>query len=316
MRSNGVENSFHQKPNSITPMPPDLEYRNIPEQFLGRSGNNLEQSSCDHDTEQSHQDRNHRDVDLARLREFTRFVVNELSDPLTAISSYTEMCREALYQKNVGRQTPHEQPTGSSRSLEELLELIAFNSGRLRNLLTSFQRPLNEAVGSWAVVHVDEVISAALAGLAKDLHDQDIAVEIQRSPPRAPILADPVQLDRLVSGILRHSIENVSREEPGGKTRLLTISFRKDTDSHGGGSGIDVRFIDSGPEYPKNITRPFFDHETNEVKLEMAALRTIMERHGGTLDIEHTSAEKTGVRARFPICKVAPAKLAELQKRI
>ena len=297
-------------------MPPDFEYINIPEQVLWRSENNLEQSSWYHDTEQNQQDRNHRDVDVARLREFTRFVVNELSDPLTAISSYTEMCREVLSQENVGRQAPQEQLTGSSRSLEELLELIAFNSSRLRNLLTSFQRPLNEAAGSWTIVHVEEVISAALAGLAKDLHNQDIAVEIQRSPPRAPILADPVQLDRLVSGILRHSIENVTREKRGRKNRLLTISFRKDTDSYGGGNGIDVQFINSGPEYPENITRPFFDHETNEVKLEMAALRTIMERHGGTLDIEHTSAEKTGVRIRFPICKVAPAKLAELQKRV
>ena len=297
-------------------MPPDFEYINIPEQVLWRSENNLEQSSWYHDTEQNQQDRNHRDVDVARLREFTRFVVNELSDPLTAISSYTEMCREVLSQENVGRQAPQEQSTGSSRSLEELLELIAFNSSRLRNLLTSFQRPLNEAAGSWTIVHVEEVISAALAGLAKDLHNQDIAVEIQRSPPRAPILADPVQLDRLVSGILRHSIENVTREKRGRKNRLLTISFRKDTDSYGGGNGIDVQFINSGPEYPENITRPFFDHETNEVKLEMAALRTIMERHGGTLDIEHTSAEKTGVRIRFPICKVAPAKLAELQKRV
>ena len=297
-------------------MPPDFEYINIPEQVLWRSENNLEQSSWYHDTEQNQQDRNHRDVDVARLREFTRFVVNELSDPLTAISSYTEMCREVLSQENVGRQAPQEQLTGSSRSLEELLELIAFNSSRLRNLLTSFQRPLNEAAGSWTIVHVEEVISAALAGLAKDLHNQDIAVEIQRSPPRAPILADPVQLDRLVSGILRHSIENVTREKRGRKNRLLTISFRKDTDSYGGGNGIDVQFINSGPEYPENITRPFFDHETNEVKLEMAALRTIMERHGGTLDIEHTSAEKTGVRIRFPICKVAPAKLAELQKGV
>jgi signal transduction histidine kinase len=297
-------------------MPPDFEYRNISDQFLWRSGNNLEQSSWHHDTEQSRQDKNHRDVDVARLREFTRFVINELSDPLTAISSYTEMCRDVLSQRKVGRQVSPQQSTGSSRSLEELLELIAFNSSRLRSLLTSFQRPLNEASGSWTIVHVDEVISAALAGLTKTLHDQGISVEIQRSPPRAPILADPVQLGQLVSRILRHSIENVTRGEHSEKTRLLTISFRKDTDLHGGANGIDVRFIDSGPEYPENITRPFLDHETNEVKLEMAALRTIMERHGGTLDIEHTSAEKTGVRIRFPICKVAPAKLAELQKRV
>ena len=297
-------------------MPPDFEYRNIPDRFLWRSGNNLKQSCWHHDTEQGRQDKDQRDVDLARLREFTRFVVNELSDPLTAISSYTEMCREVLSQKNVGRQTPQDQSTGSARSLEELLELIAFNSSRLRNLLTSFQGPLSETGGSWEVVHVDDVISAALAGLAKDLHDQSITVEIQRSPPRAPILADPVQLGQLVSRILRHSIENVTREQHSGKNRLLTISFSKDTDPHGGANGIDVWFIDSGPEYPENITRPFFDHETNEVKLEMAALCTIMERHGGTLDIEHSNVEKTGVRIRFPICKVAPAKLAELQKRV
>jgi len=47
----------------------------------------------------------------------------------------------------------------------------------------------------------------------------------------------------------------------------------------------------------------------------MAAWRTVMEQQGGTLDIEHTISGETGLRLRFPICKVAPAKLAELQGR-
>ena len=264
-----------------------------------------------------HQENDQNDVDMARLREFSRFLMNELSDPLTAISSYTEMCRDMLAETKLhGKdKVVQESSKVGSRSLEELLELIAFNSGRLRDLLTSFQKPLNEIGGSWDVVHVDELIFAALANLAKDLDDNGITVKIQRSPPRAPILADPIQLGRLLSAMLRNSVQNVTRAESSGKPRRLTISFKKDTDATGGGNGIEVRFVDSGPDYPDNITRPFFDYETNEVRLEMAAWRTVMEQQGGTLDIEHTSSGETGLRLRFPICKVAPAKLAELQGR-
>ena len=261
------------------------------------------------------QENDQKDVDMARFREFSRFVMNELSDPLTAISSYTEMCRDMLAERKLHDKVVQESSKAGSRSFEELLELIAFNSGRLRDLLTSFQKPLNEIGSSWDVVHVDELIFAALANLAKDLDDNGVTVEIQRSPPRAPILADPNQLGRLLSVMLKSSVQNATRVEGGGKPRRLTISFKKDTDATGGGNGIEVRFVDSGPDYPDNITRPFFDYETNEVRLEMAAWRTVMEQQGGTLDIEHTSSGETGLRLRFPICKVAPAKLAELQGR-
>ena len=261
------------------------------------------------------QENDQNDVDMARFREFSRFLMNELSDPLTAISSYTEMCRDMLAETKLHDKVVQESLKVGSRSFEELLELIAFNSGRLRDLLTSFKKPLNEIGGSWDVVHVDELIFAALANLATDLDDNGVTVEIQRRPPRAPILADPIQLGRLLSAVLTNSVQNVTRVESGGKPRRLTISFKKETDATGGGNGIEVRFVDSGPDYPDNITRPFFDYETNEVRLEMAAWRTIMEQQGGTLDIEHTSSGETGLRLRFPICKVAPAKLAELQGR-
>ena len=261
------------------------------------------------------QENDQKDVDMARFREFSRFLMNELSDPLTAISSYTEMCRDMLAETKLHDKVVQESSKVGSRSFEELLELIAFNSGRLRDLLTSFQKPLNEIGSSWDVVHVDELIFAALANLAKDLDDNGVTVEIQRSPPRAPILADPNQLGRLLSVMLKSSVQNATRVEGGGKPRRLTISFKKDTDATRGGNGIEVRFVDSGPDYPDNITRPVFDYETNEVRLEMAAWRTVMEQQGGTLDIEHTSSGETGLRLRFPICKVAPAKLAELQGR-
>ena len=261
------------------------------------------------------QENDQNDVDMARFREFSRFLMNELSDPLTAISSYTEMCRDLLAETKLHDKVVQGSSKVGSRSFEELLELIAFNSGRLRDLLTSFQKPLNEIGGGWDVVHVDELIFAALANLAKDLDDNGITVEIQRSPPRAPILADPIQLGRLLSAMLRNSVQNVTRADGGGKPRRLTISFKKDRDATGGGNGIEVRFVDSGPDYPDNITRPFFDYETNEVRVEMATWRTVMEQQGGTLDIEHTSSGETGLRLRFPICKVAPAKLAELQGR-
>ena len=261
------------------------------------------------------QENDQNDVDMARFREFSRFLINELSDPLTAISSYTEMCRDMLAETKLHDKFGQGSSKVGSRSFEELLELIAFNSGRLRDLLTSFQKPLNEAGGGWNVVHVDELIFDALANLARDLDDNGIAVEIQRNPPRAPVLADPIQLGRLLSAMLRNSVQNVTRADGGGKARRLTISFKKDTDATGGGNGIEVRFVDSGPDYPDNITRPVFDYETNEVRLQMAAWRTVMEQQGGTLDIEHTSSGETGLRLRFPICKVAPAKLAELQGR-
>jgi len=251
---------------------------------------------------------------MARLREFSRFMTNELSNPLTAITSYTEMCRELVSCQDYGKQTDSQVQLVGKVYLEELLDLISFNADRLGQLLNSFQKPIFSNESKWQITHVDEVVSETARALSTELYQKRINLEIQQRPPRAPILADPAQLGQAVLAIIENSIQNVTRAKSYHQKRVVKISYKQVMDTQGRAKAIEIEFSDSGPSYSNNAIRPFIDSETNMIVVELSTACTIIERHGGILGVNNVEPGVTAVHCSLPICKVSPEKLAELRQ--
>ncbi len=253
--------------------------------------------------------------DVTLLREFSRFVTNELSNPLTAISSYTEMCQEILTAGYIDRTHENKHADNASGvSLKELLQLISDNTDRLSELLVSLQKSLDRSETKTQIIHVEDVVREVAASLSKECFDAGVTVDIEEHPPRAPVLVDPVRLGQVFTSTMKNSINNMIKHNPHRKRRCLNIYFNKVTDSQGHGKAIVVNFRDSGPRYSSRIIRPFIDYETNEVMVEMSAARTVMESFGGDLDITTADKGVTEIQCLLPICKVLPEKFAELKK--
>ena len=251
---------------------------------------------------------------MARLRELSRFMTNELSNPLTAITSYTEMCRELVSCQDYDKRTDAQVPSVEKVYLEELLDLISFNADRLGQLLNSFQKPIFSNESKWQITHVDEVVSETARVLSRELYQKRINLEIQQRPPRVPILADPAQLGQAVLAIMENCIQNVARVKSYHHKRIVKISYKQVMDAQGGAKAIEIGFSDSGPSYSNNAIRPFIDSETNMIVVELSTARTIIEHHGGILGIDNTDHGITSVHCSLPICKVSPKKLAELRE--
>jgi two-component system sensor kinase FixL len=131
---------------------------------------------------------------------------------------------------------------------------------------------------------VEEASALALVG-AKD---QGVRVRFQFDPTVDLVLADKVQIQQVLLNLLRNAVEAMessSRRElivstASGKDGMITISVA-DT-----GSGI-------APEVMSQLFQPFVTNKRHGMGVGLSISRTIIEAHGGQIDVEPNPAGGT-----------------------
>lgn len=143
---------------------------------------------------------------------------------------------------------------------------------------------------------VQDVIGAVLHGLGPAL--AGFAVVAELPPDLPPVLADEVQLERVVTNLL----ENAAEWTPAG--RRITIGARA------GEHELEVVVANDGPTIPPadldQIFDKFWTRRRGGSGLGLAICRRIVEAHGGAIHVENLA---TGPRFRFtlPLAEVPVA---------
>jgi len=121
--------------------------------------------------------------------------------------------------------------------------------------------------------------------------------------PTSPLLfCFPGDFNQVILNLVVNAAHAISDKYKGtGKKGLLTVSTSSDADS------LTIRVSDTGtgipPENTSRIFDPFFT--TKEVGKGtgqgLAIVHSVVERHGGTIDLESTPGEGTSFILRFPL---------------
>jgi signal transduction histidine kinase len=209
-----------------------------------------------------------RAAQLASVGELAAGIAHEIKNPLAGASSGIDMLEREL-------------PRSSSS--ESLLRQIRTQLRRiesaLRDLL-SYARPKQPTVG-WAVPRqlVERVVTlvgpqAEAAGLSIE---QDTARETKR------VRVDP---ELLTQALVNLSLNGIQAMPAGG---VLTFGVEPMNDE------IRITVSDTGTGIPEDamneIFRPFFTTKHRGTGLGLAITRSIVERHGGRLEVESTPGQ-------------------------
>ncbi|XVU27684.1 ATP-binding protein [Actinoplanes sp. CA-054009] len=252
--------------------------------------------------ERAEEMRRNEELVVARLHEidtvktdFMSTVSHELRTPLTSISGYVELMRDA-------------EPGQLSASQERMLDVIARNARRLRDLIEdiltlsriesgdfrTLRGPLDLAeVVLRAVATVEPTAAKAFVGLHADV----------RGP--VPVRGDSAQLDRVLDNLLSNAVKFTPPEgtvtvtvERRGEHALLVIA---DT-----GMGI--------PEDEREALFGRFFRASNAIRqavpgtgLGLAIVHTILGNHEGTIDVRSTENVGTTVTVKLPADELVPA---------
>jgi len=129
---------------------------------------------------------------------------------------------------------------------------------------------------------------------------------VAKIDPRARILADPEQLNRILVNLLRNAREAIVAKPGGDGHGQIEVSFeRRDADSL-------VRIADTGPGVPERVRERLFQPFSGTTRqggagLGLAISRELAHGHGGDLVLASTGPEGTVFELTLPNAANGPA---------
>ena len=231
------------------------------------------------------QDQLVRSEKLSSLGRLSASIAHEINNPLAGILTFAKL---------MVRMLEHGVPDeGGRRTLVKNLQLVQRETERctaiVRNLLDfARERPL-----SVKDVELNVVVEEALQLLANPIQLNDLRLE-KALGVLPPVRADFGQLRQACVNVIMNACEALPR---GGHLFVSTRLVE-------GGSFVEVAFQDDGPGIPADklprIFDPFFTTKEKGTGLGLSVVYGIVERHGGTIDIQSEKGKGTRVAIRIP----------------
>jgi signal transduction histidine kinase len=127
---------------------------------------------------------------------------------------------------------------------------------------------------------VNELVRETMSLLDREMAAQNVSLQVELGQPLPPILADRVQIQRVLINLLRNAIESVGSDRRG--SRLIGIRSASLNNRN-----VLVEVSDSGVgntrEKIDHVFEPFFTSNPTGTGLGLPLSRTIVEEHGGSL---------------------------------
>jgi len=229
------------------------------------------------------------ELDTAKT-DFMSTVSHELRTPLTSIAGYLELLRDT----DAGELSDPQQ---------RMLEVIARNTRRLRELIEDMLILSKIESGAFRIskteVDAAALVENALAAIAPAAAKASVGLHTEAYGP-LPLQADPAQLDRVLMNLLTNAVKFTPPEG------TVTVTARRDGDDH-----VVIAVADTGmgiPEAEQQALFARFFRASNAIHqaipgtgLGLAIVRTIVDNHGGTIEVRSQEKVGTTVTVRLPV---------------
>jgi CheY-like chemotaxis protein len=204
---------------------------------------------------------------------------HQLSNPLAAILGYAEL----LLRRNLDPE------------IRPMLEHIHGQAERCKQLLQSLNAMVRRPSQGFFPVDVHQMIEEALSSRRAELSAHGIEVLVRTQEGPLVVTADALGLQE----VLRHLLDNAEQaleSHPGKRTICIGTGLNE-------GRAL-IRIEDTGPgikpDVLPRIFEPFFTtSKDNRIGLGLTLCHSILQQHGGTIEVDSTEGEGTRVLLYF-----------------
>lgn len=221
------------------------------------------------------------------MGEMATGLAHEINSPLAAIVTYTQGCIRRLNGPNINVEELRKALGEVSSQAHRAGEIIR----RLRAFLRK-EKPQNTSV------HINNVIRNAIGVLQTELRNTSVQVRTELADGIPPVQADPIQLEQVAINLIHNAIDAVRS-----CTKLpneVVVATRFDSTQH-----VIIEVADDGPgilpEYRDRIFEPFFTTKETGLGMGLPISRSIIEAHGGGMEIISWRESGTMIRITLPV---------------
>ncbi len=229
---------------------------------------------------------------MASLGKLSATVAHELNNPISSMLTYARLVeRELAAHPELPAET-REELAGYLRFLQQECSRCG---GIVQNLLL-FARRTGD--GAMAPTDLNEVVERSLMLVRHHLEMSDVHLYCEMLKGDPTMIADAGQVEQALVALMVNAVEAMTADgHRGGELEVLLSSDAQ---------AVEVTIRDTGvgipPEVQGRIFEPFFSTKNAEsgVGLGLAVVYGIVQRHGGTIEVDSAPGRGTTFRLRLP----------------
>ena len=233
-------------------------------------------------------ERSHR---LMGIEAATAAMAHEIKQPLTVIASSGEAALTWIERMK--------QKSSPLNRIAECLNSIVDASHRADEIITTIRGLFNRVTPDQRTIqHINDIILETLSLVQHDLQVSRISVTTKFGDDLPPIRVDRIQMQQVILNLFKNAIEAMNSSPNDKKHLRVMTGLNRPSD-------LSVLIQDTGPgidtEDRERIFDPFFTTKVTGSGLGLSICRTIIESHGGTLQLIETNSRGSIFEIVFPI---------------
>lgn len=222
------------------------------------------------------------------MTEMASALAHELNQPLTVISTYTQLCLQYLELDNYNNLDVMQGISEAVQQAERAGKIIH----RIKNLMRKRKLELES-------VNIDEFLQEILMLIRPEINDFKVDIQLKLESFLRPIAVDKIQLQQVILNLLRNSIEAMR----DAKTVFPCITVQIKIEAQ---ESLIIQIIDTGPGISEDlvdkILEPYFTTKPYGMGMGLAICRTIVQAHGGELSLGNSAnGEGTCIQLTLPV---------------
>jgi len=225
---------------------------------------------------------------LNTMGEMASGFAHELNQPLAAIVNYARGCIRRI-----------EKQQCDSAMILETLEQVTGQATRAGEVIKRIRTFVRKDEPERTRADINTVIKESLAFMKDDAERQKIKIELNLQPALPYVIIDHIQVEQVILNLLRNAFEAMS-ENPAA---AHCLNIRTGVSEEG---KICVTVIDTGPgilQKEESMFNPFVTSKANGLGLGLSISRSIVEAHGGRLNIARENGPGAALTFTLPIAE-------------
>jgi len=217
--------------------------------------------------------------------ELAATISHELRQPHAAIRANAEACALLLAK-----------PTADPSEAREIFQDIIDDDSRAVEVIEDVRTLLRKDTGAAIEVDLNEICRNSVRLLRHDAMIRNIRLELSLAPTPPIIFGHPVELQQVILNLAMNGLEAAAMSNAGPSVSVRAECAR---------DHAEVVVRDSGSGISSNVQahlfESFFSTKTTGLGLGLVIVRSIVERHNGSISAENHASGGAVFRVRLPL---------------